>query len=557
MGSKMESKRIAEDAGVACVPVYYGNDQTPDTLFAEAVRIGFPVLTKASAGGGGRGMRRVDLADDFHTQLELAKEESRRAFGDDRVLIEKLITNPRHLEVQLLGDRHGNLVHLYERECSIQRNYQKLVEEAPAAWLTTETRDALLDSALKLGNAIQYDSAGTVEFVLDEDTGIPYFMEMNTRLQVEHTVTELVTGLDLVELQLLSASGAALPLSQPDVRLNGWAIEARINCEDPAQGYQPQIGTLEACHEPSGPGLRIDSGVTAGSVVSPYYDSMIAKLMGHGRTRALAAQRLRTGLEQFHIAGVGTNVALLHDILSLPGFLDRPLTTHFMVEHYPEGWQIPEEMGKLARAAAAWMTIFPDASAPGPDVLPWLAADGFRTSQRTDKPGEAIVHVEDSRDTTGTIRISRRGQTAHVSFEDGTSWTLDITAINEHLVSVEGHGGEPAILAISGNGPARLVSWRGITWNVTVIPALEAMAGTATAGSDARGPMTSPMPGDDTEINVEVGQTVSAREVLLTMEAMKLIHPLESEVDGVVKPIHCAAGETVGMGVPWVEIDTE
>jgi len=265
MGSKIESKQIAGKADVSCVPGYHGDNQDPLFLLEQAKAIGAPVLIKASAGGGGKGMRRVDDLADFVQQLDLARREAMRAFGDDRVLIEKLIQRPRHLEVQLAGDQHGNLVHLFERECSIQRNYQKVIEEAPAPCLPQAVRDKLFTAALKLGREIGYDSLGTVEFVLADGSDEPYFLEMNTRLQVEHPVTEMVTGIDLVEWQMRIAWGEPLPLAQAAIAMSGWAIEARINCEDPAHGYRPELGKVARYVEPTLAGVRTDSGITTGS----------------------------------------------------------------------------------------------------------------------------------------------------------------------------------------------------------------------------------------------------------------------------------------------------
>ena len=296
MGSKIESKRIAEAAGVPTVPGYHGDEQDDATLAKAAAKIGFPVLIKASAGGGGRGMRRVDRANDFLAELNAAKAEAKAAFGDNAVLLEKYILNPRHLEVQLVGDRTGNLVHLFERDCSVQRNNQKVLEEAPAPNLPESVRAKLYDAALKLGRAIGYDSAGTVEFIMDRDSDSPYFLEMNTRLQVEHPVTEFITGIDLVEWQLLAAAGERLPLAQAQIRAHGHAIEARIAAERADLAFQPVTGELSVVDAPRG--LRFDTGVAAGSRISLYYDSLLAKAIAHGADRGAARSRLAAGLSE-------------------------------------------------------------------------------------------------------------------------------------------------------------------------------------------------------------------------------------------------------------------
>jgi len=303
MGSKIAAKAIAVQAGVPVVPGYHRDDQRDATLIAAAERIGFPLLIKASAGGGGRGMRSVAGAEEFPAALAQARAEALAGFGDDRVLLEKLVAAPRHLEVQLAGDRHGNLVHLFERECSIQRNHQKIVEEAPAAFLSAAQRAALYRHALALGRAIGYDSLGTVEFLLDHDSGELYFLEMNTRLQVEHPVTEYVTGLDLVEWQLRSAAGEPLPRAQEQIACTGWAMEARLNAEDPAQGYRPATGRIERYREPAGAGVRIDSGVGEGASIGPHYDSLLAKVIAGGDDREQARRRLLAALEDFVLLG--------------------------------------------------------------------------------------------------------------------------------------------------------------------------------------------------------------------------------------------------------------
>ena len=333
MGSKIESKRIAEAAGVLTVPGYHGDAQDPDKLADAAKKIGFPVLIKASAGGGGRGMRRVDRADDFSTELAAAKAEAEAAFGDNTVLLEKYILNPRHLEVQLAGDRNGNLVHLFERDCSVQRNNQKVLEEAPAPNLPGSVREKLYYAALQLGRAIGYDSAGTVEFIMDRDSDSPFFLEMNTRLQVEHPVTELITGIDLVEWQLLAAAGEKLPLAQAQIRCHGHAIEARITAERADLAFRSVTGELTVVEAPRG--LRFDTGVEAGSRISLYYDSLIAKLIAHGSTREDALDRLAAALVETEVGGVVTNLPFLRWLVAHPALRAGETTTAFLTEHPP------------------------------------------------------------------------------------------------------------------------------------------------------------------------------------------------------------------------------
>ncbi|MCX5564282.1 acetyl/propionyl/methylcrotonyl-CoA carboxylase subunit alpha [Alcaligenes phenolicus] len=555
MGSKIEAKRIAQEADVLCVPGYHGENQTPEALHEEAMRIGFPLLIKASAGGGGKGMRRVDSADDFLLQLTQAKEEARRAFGDDAVLLEKLIIRPRHLEVQLLGDHHGNLVHMFERECSIQRNYQKMIEESPAAWLSQETRTQLLEAAVRIGNRIQYDSAGTVEFVLDEDTGTPYFLEMNTRLQVEHTVTEMVTGLDLVELQIRAACGEPMALKQDDIRIKGWAIQARVNCEDPSQSFQPQIGTVVAYNEPRLTNVRTDSGVQAATTISPYYDSMAAKVIGYGVTRAHAAERLAAGLDEFRMVGVGTNQALLHEILTSAQFTDAPLTTLFMATHYPDGWQCSPEHERIMCATAAWLSLFPNTPPSLQNAQPWHAADGFRIIRQAGGLGGAELRVTAQRGLVEFVRVSRTDDIGRFEFASGERLQLHIHRHADGAVIVTPPESASMRLDVVKTDEGHAIYWRGMEWRTSVTPGLEVEARTSGSDNGGKGVVSSPMPGVITEVRIQPGQAVAAGDTLLVMEAMKLIHSLDSEVDGVVKSVHCNPGETVGMGVSLIEIE--
>ena len=324
MGGKAEAKAIAAKAGVPVVPGYAGDSQGPKALAREAQRIGYPVMIKAVAGGGGRGMRLVEREADFASALESAQREAKAAFGDARILLEKVIDRPRHIEVQVFGDAHGNVVHLFERDCSLQRRNQKVIEEAPAPGMSPELRARITEAAVACARAVGYEGAGTVEFLVEGGSLSAqspwYFIEMNTRLQVEHPVTEAITGLDLVEWQLRVASGEKLPLDQAQIKMSGHAIEARLNAEDPASGFLPSMGPIVVFETPSQDGLRVDSGVAAGSVISPFYDSMIAKLIAHGADRPQAIARLAQGLEETVVAGPKTNAAFLHALITHPAF---------------------------------------------------------------------------------------------------------------------------------------------------------------------------------------------------------------------------------------------
>ncbi|HIF10887.1 MAG TPA: ATP-grasp domain-containing protein, partial [Sneathiellales bacterium] len=338
MGDKIEAKRIAIGAGVECVPGYHGDDQSDEGLLREAEKIGMPLLIKASAGGGGRGMRRVDELNTVVENLSLARQEAQAAFGDPKLLLERYVESPRHIEVQIMADQHGNVRHLFERDCSVQRNYQKIIEEAPAPSLPSELRQQILESAVKLAVTIGYDSVGTIEFIVDAATGHAFFLEMNTRLQVEHPVTEMITGIDLVEWQLRIAGGDVLSLAQDDIVCKGWAMEARVAAENSAENYRAQTGTITSYAEPSMEGLRIDSGVQQGSRVTPYYDSLLAKVIAMSVDRETTIQKLDAGLSRFRIAGVGVNTRYLRDVLHLDDFQAGRHLTSCLREGFPDGW---------------------------------------------------------------------------------------------------------------------------------------------------------------------------------------------------------------------------
>jgi 3-methylcrotonyl-CoA carboxylase alpha subunit len=556
MGSKIESKRIAERAGVPCVPGYHGDDQDPKRLQAIAESIGGPLLIKASAGGGGKGMRRVDDIADFQAQLDLARREAMRAFGDDRVLLEKLIQRPRHLEVQLAGDRHGNLIHLFERECSIQRNYQKTIEEAPAPRLPPAVREQLFSAALKLGREIGYDSLGTVEFVLAEGSDTPYFLEMNTRLQVEHPVTEMVTGLDLVEWQIRIACGEPLPLSQDAIAIDGWAIEARINCEDPANGYRPDFGKVGHYVEPALGGVRVDSGIASGSEIAPQYDSMVAKLIGFAATRAQAASRLREGLGAFEAAGIGTNQALLCAIVDHPLFRSGRLTTGFLGEAFGEGWRADPVELVHARAAAALFALQCGIgeAAPQPQNY-WRHRSGYRFMAAAGRRAVSRLRVSlDGDDTSVSIeriddewRVVIGKEAAFTDFR--CQWT------GPHQLLLSPRNGLPRRFTLSRDGDVTVVNHMGTRWRFEVVSELRALARVATRSAALGSELRSEMPGAVTSINVVAGDRVEAGDVLVVMEAMKLIYPLAAPRAGIVASVRCAVGDIVARGVTLVQLE--
>ena len=538
MGSKIEAKRLAASHGVPSVPGYHGEDQSSARLSAEAEAIGFPLLIKASAGGGGRGMRRVDAAERFGDELETARAEAMAAFGDDRVLLEHLILRPRHLEVQLAGDKHGRVIHLFERDCSIQRNYQKLVEEAPAPHLPDAVRQKLLDAALRLGSAIGYDSLGTAEFILEAGGTEPYFLEMNTRLQVEHPVTEAITGLDLVELQLRIAAGEPLPLTQADVVVRGAGIELRINAEDPAAGFRPQLGRITRYAEPTGPGLRVDSGVGAGSEVTPYYDSLVLKLIAHAPTRAAAVARLDVGLRNLVVLGVGTNQGFLRDVVRHRAF-DDVLTTGFIAEAFPGGWTSrapsPGLLGAAATAAAHAAAAAIENPAPGP----WATLTGFRIGARAGLPGICRMQVTPTDGEPAIIDVLA-GPDGIRARRDGT----DLPAPD-------------AIVALSiADGMVRLVE-DGAPHAVTAVLLVEALGQKRSAASDSGTDVLAAMPGMIAQVLVEIGQAVQPGDVVIVLEAMKLMMPLAAKTAGRIRAVHGSIGQIVTGGALLVEIEPD
>jgi 3-methylcrotonyl-CoA carboxylase alpha subunit len=556
MGSKAESRKLARAAKVACVPGYDGDIQDPRMLLDQAKGIGFPVVIKASAGGGGKGMRRVDDAGGFSRALEMAKREALAAFGNDQMLIEKFIARPRHIEVQLAGDKHGNLIHLFERECSIQRNYQKVVEEAPAAHLDTAIREQLLEAALRLGRAIGYDSLGTVEFLVDADGGGPWFLEMNTRLQVEHPVTELITGLDLVEMQIRIASGEKLALTQHEIRAKGAAIEVRLNAEDPARGYLPCIGRIENYREPDGQGVRVDSGVRAGSEVTPYYDSMRAKVIACGADREIAVRRLLTALDKFVILGVGNNQSFLRDLVSRPAFITQPLTTKYIEEAFPQGWKraVPEDW-LYACAAAGFLFAARHAMASNEAGNPWLTLAGFRIIGRAGKPGRARFSVSTADAPSKAATISSSDDGFKIELDESSEPIVVRGASTNTLLAIHDNYVDEIVFHVN-DGKVSLFFGGGAE-NFAVQPVAEALVTSAKGAHVTESDVMSAMPGKINSVEVSIGQSVRKGDTVIVMEAMKLILTLPAPIDGTVAAIHCAAGQTVAGGIRLVEISAE
>jgi 3-methylcrotonyl-CoA carboxylase alpha subunit len=543
MGSKSAAKALMQRAGVPVLPGYHGEDQDPDRLAAEAAHTGYPVLIKAVAGGGGRGMRVVTEPGAFAAALAGARQEAASSFGDDRVLIERYLQRPRHIEVQVFADAHGNAVHLFERDCSAQRRHQKVIEEAPAPGLDPARREAMGAAAVACARAVGYVGAGTVEFVVEGD-GF-WFLEMNTRLQVEHPVTEMITGFDLVEWQLRIAAGAPLPLAQEAIRATGHAIEARLYAEDPARDFAPSIGRIEALRLPAdGEGVRVDSGVRAGDRVSVHYDAMLAKLICHGATRAEALARLRRALAGSEIAGVASNLDLLGRIAAHPAFAADGIDTGFIAREAatllaPPGLPPPETLGAAAlgvlleeaeQAAAA-----PD---PGDPHSPWQARDHWWLNA---DPERVLGFTAAETQCPVRLRPAGAGWRIEAGGRIFAAATAARAADGRLAVSLDGARETVDFLR---RGEAIRLRRQGESWALVLPDPIAA----AEAEDETGGRLVAPIPGQVTEVRAVAGQEVARGAVLVVLEAMKTVFRLTATSDAVVAEVACAAGETVAEG---------
>ena len=549
MGDKIESKKLARAAGVSIVPGHL--DVIPDAESAVAVArdIGYPVMIKASAGGGGKGMRIVTNDAEVRDGFRSAASEAKSSFADDRIFIEKYIEEPRHIEIQVLGDTFGNLVHLGERECSIQRRHQKVIEEAPSPFLNNDTRKAMGRQAVALARAVGYRSAGTVEFIVDRERNF-YFLEMNTRLQVEHPVTELVTGLDLVELMIRVAAGEPLPFTQKDVRLKGWAIEARIYAEDPTRNFLPSTGRLIRYRPPAGEGLRLDTGVFEGAEISVYYDPMIAKLVGSGPDRDTAIERLRGALDSFYVTGVQHNIAFLAAVAAKPRFRASALSTDFIAEEFrggfapPSGFVEPDRMILLAAALAHRRIREREAVIDG--KLPGARIEiAERSVVLLDgRPYPVSLRPEDD---AYRIAIGEEICSAATDWQPGE--VLLQIRVGEHLATVQ-------IERLPG-AAFRLVHG-GVIRRAQVLPprAAELFAlMPEKQASDTSRLLLSPMPGLLSSLAVSHGQEVKAGEPLAVVEAMKMENILRAERDGRVARIRANPGDSLAVDQVILEFE--
>jgi 3-methylcrotonyl-CoA carboxylase alpha subunit len=562
MGLKAESKQLMEKAGVPLVPGYHGSDQDPALLKHEANRIGYPVLIKASAGGGGKGMRAVDRAEDFEAALASCQREARNSFGSDAVLIEKYVQRPRHIEIQVFGDTHGNCVYLFERDCSVQRRHQKVLEEAPAPGMTPELRQQMGLAAVAAAQAVHYVGAGTVEFIVEQppEGGMRFFfMEMNTRLQVEHPVTEAITGLDLVEWQLRVASGEPLPLRQDQLRIHGHAIEARICAETPDKQFLPATGRLEvyrlpACTEflppHAGEGaapqpVRVDSGVREGDAISPFYDSMVAKLIVHGATRAEALAKMDVALADTRIVGLSTNVQFLRHVVGSPSFAQAELDTALIPREAAVLFNQDRVGRSLAVAAAVAQTLLAERATEGRD--PFSRRDGWRAHGLTqrrfdfDYLGESL-QAQLTYTHDGALHLAF-GETAGVLAFDA----LVVDAGTR--MDLRFHDQRQTVQTWQRDEVVHIFCPLG----ATQITEIDALAHAGEAAADV-GRLTAPMPGKVLSFAVKAGDTVKKGQPLAVMEAMKMEHTIAAPADGTVAELLYAPGDQVAEGAELLKL---
>jgi 3-methylcrotonyl-CoA carboxylase alpha subunit len=543
MGDKSAAKTVMEKAGVTTVPGYHGEDQADDLLRYEASRIGYPVLIKASSGGGGKGMRAVAAPGDFDAALAACRREAKSAFGDDRVLVEKLLERPRHIEIQVFADRHGECIHLFERDCSVQRRHQKVIEEAPAPGMPDERRREMGRAAVAAARAVGYVGAGTVEFIADR-AGKFYFMEMNTRLQVEHPVTEMITGLDLVEWQLRVASGERLPAKQEAIRIDGHALEARIYAEDPARDFLPGTGKILHLGAPAeSPHVRVDTGVRAGDVVAPYYDSMIAKLIVHDRDRVRALERLASALAEFEVAGPVTNIDFLRRLVRCRAFAEGQLDTGLIERHKDE---LLAQRGAPSEAVLALAALSVQLAGAGGRPSPWSLADGWRLNRR--EPSAFVLH-----DSDGSYAVTLRRL--------GSAWEMEIDGKRRPLEGRREDNGK-VVAKLDGTQLEGRVIRSGGRLEVFLLgehrsfrlhDPLEQDFEEGTGG----GSLSAPLPGRIAAVLVVSGAKVEKGAPLLVLEAMKMEHTIASPARGTVAVIRCKAGDQVIEGAELIEIEVE
>ena len=538
MGDKARAKRAMIDAGVPCVPGYQGDDQKVGTLVAEAEKIGLPVMVKAAAGGGGRGMRLVHETRELETAIDMAQSEAKNAFGSSELIIEKAVMRPRHVEIQVFADKAGNTVYLGERDCSIQRRHQKVVEEAPCPVMTPELRAAMGQAAVEAAKAVNYVGAGTVEFLLDE-AGEFYFLEMNTRLQVEHPVTEMVTGYDLVEWQIRVARGEDLPAEQEDIELFGHAIEVRLYAEDPASGFLPSTGAIKLFTQPQGPGIRVDAGVETGDEVTPFYDAMVAKLITYGDTREDARLKMRSALQGTALFGPENNRDFLIDVMDQEEFISGAATTAFIADNYGEAFTPSKVAGTdLAVAGAiqhviAMETHHRQSASVNEELLDWVSmgrVTDTRSYEVEEQAREALVVPLNA----GEYEVSVGEESHHVLVTDveDNAMTLEVDGLSQRY---HYHSQAPATLFLASDALSMVLAD-----STRIPPEAEEAAGGGT--------IAAPMHGQLLSIDVTMGEAVVKGQRIAVLEAMKMQHELIAPGSGTVVDISGTAGKQIGAG---------
>ncbi|MEX6725719.1 acetyl-CoA carboxylase biotin carboxylase subunit [Parapedomonas caeni] len=549
MGDKIESKKLAKAANVSVVPGYVGEIEDTDHAVKIANDIGYPVMMKASAGGGGKGMRLAWSEKDVRETFQNVRNEAKNSFGDDRVFIEKFVEEPRHIEIQVLGDQHGNVMYLGERECSIQRRHQKVVEEAPSPFVTPEMRKAMGEQAVQLAKAVGYFSAGTVEFIAGKDRSF-YFLEMNTRLQVEHPVTECITGLDLVEQMIRVAAGEKLPFTQDDVKLNGWAIETRVYAEDPYRNFLPSIGRLARYRQPEErPGVRVDTGVVEGSEISMFYDPMIAKLITYGATRDEAADLQVQALDDYYIRGIGHNIHFLSSVMQHPRFRAGNLTTGFIAEEYPEGFQgaelTPAKRDRLIAAATVLKVVeagresLIDGQLNGHGARygsDWVVCvDGAKVPVSVVDDGEGLIVRLEGRELAVTSDWTPADRVFHGTV-DGAAVSIEIDRLS--LGWRLGHMGSAHKVVVYSPRGAELAAHM-----IEKVP------------PDLSKYLLCPMPGLVVSVEVVEGQQVEAGQILAVVEAMKMENILRAEKTATVKAVRAKKGDSLAVDAVILEFE--
>jgi len=554
MGSKSEAKIIMQQAKVPLVYGYHGEDQTLITLQSEADKIGYPLLIKATAGGGGKGMRVVKESTEFVELLDSCKREALSSFGDDKVLIEKYLTKPRHVEIQVFADQHGNAVHLFERDCSVQRRHQKVIEEAPAPGLSEETRSEMGQVAIKAAQAIGYHGAGTVEFLYDDDSSF-YFMEMNTRLQVEHPVTEKITGLDLVEWQIIVANGMALPLKQDQLKINGHAFEARIYAEDPNNNFLPTTGNISYLGLPeTNNHVRVDSGIVSGDDVSIYYDPMIAKLIVWDKDRHSALARLSGALKNFHVAGIATNISFLHQLANHDVFIDADLDTHFLDKH-GESLTSNIAIATPQIIAAASLEIMLSQSVSDNNYQssgkldfdqysPWKEKTGWRLNE----DNYHLIELEFG-DQLISVTTHFRNSGFMLEFNQESYQVSGRLVGNKIYLNMDGH---QSVISYAKKNNHLVLFNNASNWNFIVRD-----NSVATIEQDDQANLVAPMPGTVIDVLVKNGEQVEANQALIVMEAMKMEHTIKAHKDMTVNEVLYKIGDLVDEGAELISFEED